>query len=95
MSFGKAVGMYGTLMCLAYICLFLTNAVDSFFGALWLILLIGISLLLCTKRGELRRKYGIAGNACEDCCCYFCCTCCAITQEARHVDFVTKQHGAC
>ena len=37
-------------------------------------------------RGRLRREYGIEGNGCEDFCWHLCCNCCAIAQEARHVD---------
>ena len=37
-------------------------------------------------RGKVRREYGVSGNMVEDCCWHFCCGCCAIAQEARHVD---------
>ena len=37
-------------------------------------------------RGKLRKEYGVAGNPVEDCCWHFCCGCCAVAQEARHVD---------
>jgi len=37
-------------------------------------------------RNKLRTDYHIAGNAAEDCCWHMCCSCCAIAQEARHVD---------
>jgi len=37
-------------------------------------------------RNKLRADYQIGGNAAEDCCWHMCCACCAIAQEARHVD---------
>jgi len=37
-------------------------------------------------RTRIRAKYMIQGGPCEDCLCHFCCACCAIAQEARHVD---------
>ena len=37
-------------------------------------------------RGKVRSEYGVRGNGVEDCCWHLCCGCCAIAQEARHVD---------
>jgi len=37
-------------------------------------------------RRRLRYKYNIPGNGCEDCLLHFFCKCCALSQEARHVD---------
>ena len=37
-------------------------------------------------RGRLRKAYGISGAVHEDIGWQCCCTCCAIAQEARHVD---------
>ena len=40
----------------------------------------------CTNRGKLRAHYQIPGSEAEDCMLHLCCTCCAVAQEARHVD---------
>jgi len=37
-------------------------------------------------RNKIRKDYQIPGNAVEDCAMHLCCQCCAIAQEARHVD---------
>jgi len=37
-------------------------------------------------RYKIRQDYTIPGNAVEDCCMHLCCQCCAIAQEARHID---------
>lgn len=37
-------------------------------------------------RGKLRDRYQIPGSGCEDCLMHTFCRCCAIAQEARHVD---------
>lgn len=43
-------------------------------------------ILGCSFRGRIREEYGIAGSCVGDCLMYTCCTCCAIAQEARHID---------
>jgi len=43
-------------------------------------------MLGTTFRTRLREKYAIPGSNFEDCCCHFWCTCCALTQESRHID---------
>jgi Cys-rich protein (TIGR01571 family) len=37
-------------------------------------------------RTKIRERYQIPGSECEDCVLHTFCTCCAVAQEARHVD---------
>eukprot|EP01098_Paradermamoeba_levis_P004486 TRINITY_DN1918_c0_g1_i3.p1 TRINITY_DN1918_c0_g1~~TRINITY_DN1918_c0_g1_i3.p1 ORF type:complete len:127 (-),score=17.09 TRINITY_DN1918_c0_g1_i3:186-512(-) len=74
-QFGKNMAMFGNdsdycAYCCGWYCL-------SMFAC--------SCLLGCLKRGEIRAKYDIAGNACGDCCCHYCCMCCALAQEAREI----------
>jgi Cys-rich protein (TIGR01571 family) len=51
-------------------------------GAAFLIM----ATIATVYRIRLRQKYNIPGGELEDFCCHFCCECCAVAQEARHVD---------
>ena len=69
-----------------------TDAVESY-GAIYFVLLTVMIVAHLTfvalgayYRGKVRREYNVNGNVMEDCCWHFCCGCCAIAQEARHVD---------
>ena len=37
------------------------------------------------KRGEIRRKFGIEGSGCGDCCVSVWCPCCALIQQDNEV----------
>lgn len=37
-------------------------------------------------RGKIRARFGIDGSTCGDCLLHTFCNCCAVAQEARHVD---------
>lgn len=37
------------------------------------------------KRGEIREKYGIKGDAASDCCTSYWCGCCAVIQQEKEV----------
>jgi len=37
-------------------------------------------------RSQIREKFEIPGHIIEDTCLHLCCYCCAVTQEARHID---------
>ena len=41
-------------------------------------------------RRAIRDRYDIPGSCCEDCLLHTFCRCCAVAQEARHVD---RDHG--
>jgi len=41
----------------------------------------------CPMRGHVRDKWGIQGNACEDCCIHYWCDGCAIMQETKEMSF--------
>lgn len=43
-------------------------------------------VLSCLKRGEIRNRFGIPGDACQDCCCHFWCTACVLTQEQLELE---------
>lgn len=46
-----------------------------------------IVIIVGTKyRGQLRARFGIPGSVFEDCLSHTFCRCCAVAQEARHVD---------
>lgn len=51
--------------------------------------IVGTLTLLMTGtqyRAKIRARYQIPGSPFRDICTYLCCSCCAIAQEARHVD---------
>jgi Cys-rich protein (TIGR01571 family) len=48
--------------------------------------ILGAAFMGARYRIQMRTKYGIYGNDCEDCMYHLFCSCCAISQEARHVD---------
>jgi Cys-rich protein (TIGR01571 family) len=52
-----------------------------FFGLIW------------QARANIRNRFRIPGNACEDCCLSACCSCCVIAQIATHVK--TYKPGSC
>ena len=69
-----------------------TDAVGSY-GALYYIMFalmmaghIAFVAIGTYYRGKLRREYAIDGGVLGDCCWHYWCSCCAIAQEARHVD---------
>ena len=102
LSFGGALAVSAPLFLLytalyvylnvAYPGTYGTDAVESY-GAIYFVLL---SLMVAAHlsfvavgayyRGKMRAEYGVRGNGAEDCCWHLCCGCCAIAQEARHVD---------
>ena len=69
-----------------------TDSVDTFPAIYFVLLSVMIACHLifvvvgAYYRNQLRRDYGVSGNMVEDCCWHLCCQCCAIAQEARHVD---------
>jgi Cys-rich protein (TIGR01571 family) len=65
-------GQYSSLIVPLYVVLVISNIFVVVLGAVF--------------RSKLREKYQIPGSGCEDCFWHFCCSCCAIAQEARHVD---------
>jgi Cys-rich protein (TIGR01571 family) len=85
--FTKSLLWYGIPWALV----FLLQVIWDATGAWWLVFL----CLLCTviqiwlgmrTRKRLREQYGIQGSECEDCMLHAFCRCCAVAQEARHVD---------
>lgn len=46
-----------------------------------------VALICAYYREKIREKYQIDGSFLGDFCIYFWCSCCAIAQEARHVDY--------
>ncbi|KAI1155204.1 PLAC8 family-domain-containing protein [Nemania diffusa] len=62
--------------CLIY------GAITSFTGCGWIYAMV--------KRGEIRERYGIKGNGCDDCCVSFWCTCSALIQQDNEVKIRQK-----
>lgn len=63
------------------------------FEVTMLFCVIGLALMCTSYRQELRHRFGMeAGGSTyiTDCLLYFCCMCCAIAQEARHVEEALK-----
>jgi len=58
----------------------------------WIFL--SMCMLTCQLRGTIRKKYGIAGNACSDCFASCCCECCSLTQMLKQEE-VTKDYNIC
>jgi Cys-rich protein (TIGR01571 family) len=60
-------------------------------GTDWIVIL-GVVSFICLiaisvkYRVAIREKHRIQGNVFEDCLCHTFCACCAVAQEARHVD---------
>eukprot|EP00029_Vermamoeba_vermiformis_P003241 TRINITY_DN1362_c0_g3_i1.p1 TRINITY_DN1362_c0_g3~~TRINITY_DN1362_c0_g3_i1.p1 ORF type:complete len:121 (-),score=7.70 TRINITY_DN1362_c0_g3_i1:60-422(-) len=48
----------------------------------------------CCLRTDIRKKFGIGGNKCADCCCHVWCSCCAIAQEARELTNLKHHHNS-
>jgi len=71
--------------------LFSPSLLPYIFGVPGLAAIAGVSgvaarIVGMVYRMKIREKFMIPGNGCEDCLCHWFCTCCAIAQEARHVD---------
>jgi Cys-rich protein (TIGR01571 family) len=66
---------YGTVcsQCTLYFCSIVCFGLCAFVGG--------------SQRSDVRKKYGIHGDGCEDCCVHFCCTACALTQEYEEVQY--------
>ena len=45
------------------------------------------------KRGEIRQRFGIAGDEFHDFCCHFWCTPCCLAQEQREIKMRQGQFG--
>lgn len=69
-----------------------TDVVESYSAVYFVLLAVMLAAHLtfvaigAYYRGKMRREYGVGGNVVEDCCWHLCCGCCAVAQEARHVD---------
>jgi len=66
--------------------LVLPASVDYIFQYAAWVTVMGAILMGTVHRLRLRSKYGIHGNGCEDCLYHGFLSCCAVAQEARHVD---------
>ncbi|KDO22778.1 hypothetical protein SPRG_12205 [Saprolegnia parasitica CBS 223.65] len=64
----------------------------SFWGACCCFLLCNGLPIFCI-RGEVRERFRIPGNACEDVCCALCCPICVLAQVATHTESYTP--GSC
>jgi len=55
-------------------------------------------VLVCKTRRHIRTRYAIpeqSCHGCEDCCCAYWCTCCAVAQMARHTADYETYAGLC
>lgn len=39
------------------------------------------------NRGDMRAKYHLTGNGCQDCACACCCTPCDVTQQDKEAEY--------
>jgi len=88
-TFGGAMAFYA--ICYILNVAFNPNLLPQILDSPWLVaisIVAGVALRVAgmVYRNRIRQKYLIPGGSCEDCLCHFFCTCCAIAQEARHVD---------
>jgi hypothetical protein len=44
------------------------------------------------NRGDMRAKYHLTGNGCQDCACACCCTPCDVTQQDKEAEFREEQN---
>jgi len=102
MSLGMAALLYGGCMLATYVCSIVYSSVYSEYalsetdrslptGALILQFVSGIAGIITVALGayhrqKIRARYQIVGSNFGDVCTYLWCSCCAIAQEARHVD---------
>jgi len=89
-TFQSALFYMGLLWIVTMLCQILSFVLPSsvdFYFQYGVFCLIGIAILFSTiQRIRLRNKFGIMGNGCEDCLYHVFLSCCALAQEARHVD---------
>jgi Cys-rich protein (TIGR01571 family) len=52
-------------------------------------------VFVCQSREMIRRRYGIAGSPCRDCCLSFCCTYCVLQQQLLEMISRGEFPGAC
>jgi len=88
-TFGAAFSFYA--ICYILNIAFNPNLLPQILNTPWLMAIsfagaLALRIAGMIYRTRIRQKYLIPGGACEDCLCHFFCTCCAIAQEARHVD---------
>ena len=64
-------------------------------GGLYFCANIGIGIMGCVSRGQIRNKYSITtgdcADSCSDCLLHSFCTCCALSQEWRELKFRADQ----
>ncbi|KAB8212839.1 hypothetical protein BDV33DRAFT_104026 [Aspergillus novoparasiticus] len=42
------------------------------------------------RRGKMRKRFGIKGSCCGDCCATFFCSCCVLVQEEKEAELRTQ-----
>jgi len=57
-----------------------------FIAILGAVSFVALVVLSVNYRMKIREKHRIQGSVCEDTLCHVFCSCCAVAQEARHVD---------
>eukprot|EP00927_Polykrikos_kofoidii_P084611 TRINITY_DN8972_c0_g1_i1.p1 TRINITY_DN8972_c0_g1~~TRINITY_DN8972_c0_g1_i1.p1 ORF type:complete len:396 (-),score=45.32 TRINITY_DN8972_c0_g1_i1:91-1245(-) len=71
------------------------SAIGSFFAIYWNLWV----AILVLFRQRLRNRYNLEAGTCqsiaEDCFAWWCCPCCAVVQEARHVEGERSSEGSC
>lgn len=87
-SFGAALAMYGLpwLLWIVFDTIFQTDPRRWWWAIPAVLCNITCCIIGCLNRGKLRAHYQIPGSEAEDCLLHMCCRCCAMAQEARHVD---------
>jgi len=62
------------------------KAINIMLAAAWVSCALLVTMLGCVYRGRIRDQYHIPGDQCEDCITWLFCPCCAIAQEAKHIE---------
>jgi Cys-rich protein (TIGR01571 family) len=87
MTFMNALIVYGLPWLIFYICYIVEAATAIVYLSIPAVICTIIQIVLGIQyRAKLREQYQIQGSGCEDCLLHTFCRCCAVAQEARHVD---------
>lgn len=86
-DFNSSLLMYGLPWLLVIIFQVVFNITQIIWFIIPMIFFTIVMIIIGAKhRTRMREKFQIPGSECEDCMLFLFCTCCAVSQEARHVD---------